>query len=193
MAKESNLIYGLIIPTVLGTVCCVLVGLLWKVFDPHILLYAFIVNGFVGSLFFFILKSGRVRDGFAMLFVTWLLQAVLLTKAFRSLPWFLVDLLFFAIVPLAVYVFFYACSQRRRWAGLWSPLTLGVLVAGATVPVTIVAAYLEWPGVNQWRFDVGLSQLALLGKWFALGVGLGAGVVLAEIQLVRELLNKSEG
>ncbi len=192
MSRESDLVHGITIPTVVGTVCCVFTGLLWKVFSPHLSLFAFTVDGFVGSLLFFLLRAHRVRDGLAMLLVTWLLQAVLLTNDLTRFPWPLVNVLFFAIGPAAVYVFFDACYEPRRWAGAWSPLTLGLLAAACTIPVTIAVAYLEWPGENPWHLNGLLSMLWLTGRWFALGVGLGAGVALTEYQPVQELLSKRE-
>ena len=171
-AKLSFILRASAIPVV----CSIIIGLVFyqsRVFQPHDHAFIFVADAAVGALFFFALRVLTIRDALGLLFVVYLLYMGPLTHAFEygaTLPF----TLFFASVPLAVYVYHTMIFSRHHWENLFPPLIL----AGFWGSTTILARLcVDLPRVAFWqRYFLDYPMLILPDVLMAIAVGFGVGV-----------------
>ncbi|HEY6952909.1 MAG TPA: hypothetical protein VI758_10910 [Bacteroidota bacterium] len=181
-----GIISKVIVNSVVAIVACLLVGIAfhgWSVFNPQSAAFEFVLFGSLGSLFFFSLKANR-RQSFAVLLVLFFIQSSLITKSYFSV-YLLRDAVFFLAVSGATYLFFiyfHRPALRDKWL---EPLILAVVFA-LSFFIALVALHVFrgiFLSLEQLRFVI----IPVMENGFLIGLGIGLGIVLVEIDLLQWL------
>ncbi len=174
-SKSFNLNFA-VWASVLGALCSVLLGCLifgFGISPNHAILLSCLSFSVMGAFTFALFKDGRLREGFA-LFALLFILSILLLGEFRGPR--LIVFTIYSMAELAAIVWF-ACAFFERLKGLKKARPL--LFSGITALFFALGALLQW--VLFGKTGTPFNPFANLSFGFFLGLGLGIGFELAEV------------
>ncbi len=191
-----------IVATVLGRslvsiACCLAVGLIvfqGRVCHPFFWTSQLVVLSIAGSVFFYTLRISR-RNAFAVLLVLGVVTFGLLFRHLQPLLLF-ADLVFFATLGAALYIFFIGFYTKTVKYRNLQPLVLATLFAIAFSLATVVIALLDKLFGHPITFGLADAVLTNARYEFLVGLGIGLGVLLLDngyIHRAGELLKRLLG
>jgi hypothetical protein len=167
---NKNTVFPIIFTIILATVFTVLFGYFFYgsiIFGPKYITFQFIVSGFVGSIFYALLKYKGLRVAILALVTLYVLDLSLLriTKPHRMLT----HLLYFAALAGALYLYYRYVSNRIVKVKVGKFVFLSILLAGLNIIVmTIHGLIISQP-------DISANLIKVLRMQLLAGVGLGLG------------------
>jgi hypothetical protein len=145
-----------------------------QIFNRHTAAFSFLVYGFIGSLFFYLLRV-KITDALAALVVLYAMNSAFITHATR-LAYLLRDFVMIAAFSYAIFIFyhyFYSKSQKDRWL---EPLILAAVIATFSLVATFILILLHHA-----MSIVTLYWIYTIARlYFLLGLGLGIGIIVSE-------------
>jgi hypothetical protein len=174
MEGEHQTLTKFIITVVLGTVCCLIVGLCFfglKVFVFNTPASQFLIVGLTGSIFYSLLKFRSVRDAILIMILLYLANLLI----FGSARLVLTRLFFFAGVSSVLFVFYRYFENRIKELKFGKFLTVASLFTIMYFVCTIVLQIIY----NSANFKMELFYNLDLG--FLIGLGLGIGIEFSNV------------
>jgi hypothetical protein len=182
VSRKINKIGFIIIRSLVATICCVVIGLVfyrqqvWNIYYPA---FRFVTYGVVGSLFFCSLLELGLRNAIAILVLLFFIEAEFILGSFEY-GRLLNDIIYFTIAPLAVLVFYKVFHSKVQATTFFDPLILGGLFAGASTLARFVLDIHRQTQVQYWAILRPWQLVPDLAMSFLIGFGLGLGFFLTE-------------
>ena len=182
MSEQFGRLLHIAFRSVVATVCCILLGLVfyqqqvWNIYYPH---FRFVTYGVVGSLFFCSLRSFGFRTAIAVLVVLFFLEAQFVLDSFHD-GRFLNDLIYFTIAPVAVLLFYRFFHSKVEATTLFDPIILGALFAGTGALARILFDIHRDIQLQYWTIFHPWQLAPDLGMNFLIGFALAAGLFISE-------------
>ena len=157
--------------TVFCSLCTGLIFYQGRVLNSHNHASIFIFEAAVGAIFFYSLRTLRLRDALAFLFVMYFIYLGPLTRAFHY-GYANTYTVFFLAGPLAVFVYDRMILRRNRWENIFQPL----IVAGLWGSTSLLSRLIvDIPRLSRWQYSF-LEYLPLIFPYVLMGTALGFGV-----------------
>jgi hypothetical protein len=182
VSRKINKIGFIIIRSLVATICCVVIGLVfyrqqvWNIYYPA---FRFVTYGVVGSLFFCSLLELGLRNAIAILVLLFFIEAEFILGSFEY-GRLLNDIIYFAIAPLAILVFYKVFHSKVQETTFFDPFILGALFAGASTLARFVLDIHRQTQVQYWAILRPWQMVPDLAMSFLIGFGLGLGFFLTE-------------
>jgi len=182
VSHQINKFGFIIIRSLVATICCVVIGLVfyrqevWNIYYPA---FRFVTYGVVGSLFFCSLRELGFRNAIAILLVLFFIEAEFVLGSFEYGRLFN-DIIYFAIAPLAILVFYKVFHSKVQETTFFDPLILGALFAVASSLARFVLDIHRQTQVQYWAIFRPWRMVPDLAMSFLIGFGLGIGFFLTE-------------
>ena len=177
MSIKPKSLADITIKTFISLLCCMVIGYIFyhsQIFNRHAGTFSFLIYGFIGSLFFYLLRV-KINDALAALVVLYIMNSAFITHATR-LAYLLRDFVMIGAFSSAIYIFyqyFYSKSQKDRWL---EPLILSAVVATFSLIATFVLVI-----AHKAVSIVTLYWIYSIAKlYFLIGLGLGVGILVSE-------------
>lgn len=172
MKSKRQIVTKFMITVVMGTICCLIVGLCFfglKVFVFNNPASQYLIIGLTGSIFYAVLKFRNLRDAILIMILLYLANLLI----FGSARLLLTRLVFFAAVGIALYVFFHFFEAEMKGLKFGEFLIIASSFAVMYVIVTLILQIIY----NSTNFKMELLYNLDLG--FLIGLGLGIGIELS--------------
>ena len=111
-------------------------------FNIHYVSFEIVAYSVIGSLFFFSLQI-NVRNSFALLLATFVLQSGLLTRS-AHWQWLVRDATFIAAAGGSLYVYYNSFYRRTAQLRSIHPLVLGTIFVISFSMATVLVGLTEW-------------------------------------------------
>jgi hypothetical protein len=173
----DNRFQRIVIYSLISCVCSVLVGLIFYQGDVFLrthYAFQFITAGIIGSVFFNLLRFGRMRDAMAGLFTMLIIQ-LLITRS-STIVFLVRDIVYVAAIGVAIYLFYANYFKQGRGGGLLTPVLIGMLLGGTNlVAIMILLVVSGHPMMT----NVG-SMLLTVILGILIGFGIGTGILISD-------------
>jgi hypothetical protein len=172
MEGKQQILIKFIITVIMGTICCLIVGLCFfglKVFVFNNPASQFLIVGLTGSIFYAVLKFRNTRDAVLIMILLYLANLLI----FGSARFLLTRLIFFAGVGVALFVLFRYFDDRIKELIFGKFLIVASLLTIMYSVCTIVLQAIY----SSANFKMELFYNLDLG--FLIGLGLGIGIELS--------------
>lgn len=182
MQTDQKRFFDLFVHVVTGTLCCVIVGLVFyqaQVFSPYHPAFQFVEIGLVGTLLFFCLRDLSWRTALALLLLAFVVNNGLVTNHFRkgTYAW---DIGAFLSILLAVSLFYYRFFKNRNQKNLLNPLVLGLFLAATNLVCMGATGVIIGYASTMTILDYLRMLFTVVQYGFLVGLGIGVGILTIE-------------
>lgn len=153
-------------------ILCLLTGYIFfqsQIFMPRLTVFQFVMSGAIGVIFFVFLRFSSLRNALAAFFVICIfIKGFILTSLNADI--ILRDILNFAVIGLAVYLFWrYSYKENINWN---SPFQLAGLFAVLNIIMTIILIIYGNAGFRELSAALSIN----VSVSFLIGLGMGMGI-----------------
>jgi hypothetical protein len=145
-----------------------------QIFNRYTGAFSFLIYGFIGSLFFYLLRV-NINDALAALVVLSIMNSAFITHATRVV-YLLRDFIMIGAFSSAIFIFyqyFYSKSQKDRWL---EPLILSAVVAMFSLVATFLLVLIH----NAVSIVTLYWIYSIARLYFLIGLGIGVGIIVSE-------------